>query len=182
MSEIAALDRQRKQDREYLAACKAHGIEPELPRYVTALPSVSDEAIDAAMHDGAKNGGTYRTRTDDPEPLDAMTPEAVAAEKVLALILPVKTDIKTFVATAGRRALVLAWLLGKRPEPLAEMARQIGVTRASLSTYARRIEDRSGLHGRGQKGASTRETYRRNAKRSWKLRKLNALMADASTA
>jgi DNA-binding transcriptional regulator GbsR (MarR family) len=75
--------------------------------------------------------------------------------------------------------LCLAWLLGRRPEPLAELARQLGISRASLSTHVRRIEDLTGLHGRGQKGASTRATYANNARKSWKLRKLNTLMTDA---
>jgi len=42
-----------------------------------------------------------------------------------------------------------------------------------LSTFARRINDHIGLTGRGQKSASSRKVYRHNAKRSWKLRRLN---------
>jgi len=54
-----------------------------------------------------------------------------------------------------------------------------GGSRASLSTHDRRIEDLTGLHGRGQKGASTRATYAATAKQGWKFRRVNKLMADA---
>jgi len=179
VSDDESIIRQRERDAEYLAACKAHGIEPDLPRYISALPSISDEAIDAALNDGAgaKNGTGYRTRTDQPQPLKDLTPEAEAAGRIIDLLVPVKNNARAFVQTAGRRCLALAWLLGRRPEPLAELAQQLGMTRASLSRHARTIEDRTGLHGRGQKAHGTVETYRENAKRSWKLRRLNSLMA-----
>lgn len=116
----------------------------------------------------------------EPDPLDPLKPEAEAALKWLEVIVPVKSGIKSFVQTAGRRVLVLCWMLGRRPEPLAEMARQLNISRASLSTYARQLEDRTGLHSRGQKGARTRSIYADNARKSWKLRRLNSMMADAS--
>lgn len=183
MSDDESIIRQRQRDAEYLAACKAHGIEAEPPRYVSALPSASDEAIDAALNDGAggKNGKAYRTRGHEPQPLDPMKPEAVAALKVLDVLIPAKADIKAFVQTAGRRVLVLSWMLGRRPEPLAEMARQLGISRASLSSYARELEDRTGLHSRGQKASGTRTTYAANARKSWKLRRINKLMTEAAT-
>jgi DNA-binding CsgD family transcriptional regulator len=93
--------------------------------------------------------------------------------------VPRHRDVQAFTRTAGRRCLALAFLLGKREEPLAEMARQLGISRASLSTYARELEDRTGLHSRGQKCSGSRNVYRENAKRSWKLRRLNTAMADA---
>jgi biotin operon repressor len=174
--------RQRERDREYLAACKAAGIAPELPRYVADHQAVELEAIDRASSDhGARhNGSNYRTERLEPEPLDPLKPEAVAALKLLDVIIPVKSDIRSFVQTAGRRVLVLCWMLGRRPEPLAELARQLNISRASLSTYARQLEDRTGLHSRGQKGARTRSIYADNARKSWKLRRLNSMMADAS--
>ena len=182
MSDDESITRQRQRDAEYLRACREHGIEAEPPRYESHLPSTSDEAIDAALNDGAggKNGHSYRTRSDDPEPLKDLPPEAEAAWKVLEIIIPHKSDPAAFAVTAGRRAIVLAWLLGRRPEPLIELARHLKVSRASLSTYARTINDRLGLTGRGQKRASSRAVYAENAKRSWKLRKLNTLLADAS--
>jgi hypothetical protein len=182
VSDDESISRQRQRDAEYLRACREHGIEAEPPRYVSALPSASDEAIDAALNDGAggKNGKAYRTRGHEPQPLDPMKPEAVAALKLLDVLIPVKADIKAFVQTAGRRVLVLSWMLGRRPEPLAEMARQLGISRASLSTYARELEDRTGLHSRGQKCSGSRSVYRDNAKRSWKLRRLNSMMKQAT--
>ena len=182
MSDDESIIRQRQRDAEYLRACREHGIEAEPPRYVSALPSASDEAIDAALNDGAggKNGKAYRTRGHEPQPLDPMKPEAEAALKVLDVLIPTKADIKAFVQTAGRRVLVLSWMLGRRPEPLAEMARQLGISRASLSTYARELEDRTGLHSRGQKCSGSRSVYRDNAKRSWKLRRLNSMMKQAA--
>jgi hypothetical protein len=177
-----AEDRQRRQDREYLAACRAAGIAPEAPSYRAGTAADELEAIDrmANEQDGAhKNGSSYTVRRAEPEPLKDLPPEAEAVSRTLELILPHKPDIKTFVATAGRRCLALAWLLGKRPEPLAEIARQLKCSRAAMSSHARALEDKLGIHGRGQKGASTRRTYADNARRSWKLRKLNTLMTDA---
>ena len=113
------------------------------------------------------------------ETLEVIEPEAEAAGRVIDLLVPLKTGATDFVRTAGRRALCLAWLLGRRPEPLAELARQLGISRASLSTHVRRIEDLTGLHGRGQKGATTRATYAATAKQGWKLRRVNKLMAAA---
>jgi biotin operon repressor len=176
-----AEERQRKQDREYLVACKAAGIKPEPANYRAA--SVEDEMLDryALEQDGAnKNGHSYQVTRAEPLPLKDLPPEAEAVSRTLDLLMPLKTDVPNFVKTAGRRCLCMAWMLGKRPEPLAELARQLGCTRAALSSYVRALEDRTNIHGRGQKGASTRATYRANAKRSWKLRKLNALMTDAT--
>ena len=141
------------------------------------MPTAADNV---GRSDGPKkNGGSIRTRADDPEPLKELTPEAEAAGRVIDLLVPIKSGAKEFVRTAGRRALALAWMLGRRPEPLAELARQLGVSRASLSTYVRTLEDKTGVHGRGQKGASTRATYAATAKQGWKVRRVNKLMADA---
>ena len=177
----ASITRQREQDAEYVAACRAHGIKPEPPSYYAPGITIETEAADSVgRNDGPKkNGGSIRNRADDPEPLKELTPEAEAAGRVIDLIVPLKSGAKEFVRTAGRRVLCLAWLLGRRPEPLAELARQLGVSRASLSTYVRRLENKTGVHGRGQKGASTVATYAESARRSWKLRRLNTAMADA---
>ena len=173
--------RQRAKDAEYVAACRAHGITPDAPSYFAPGIVIEAEAADNVGRTAGpkKNGGIIRTRADDPEPLQELTPEAEAAGRVIDLLVPLNTGATDFVRTAGRRALCLAWLLGRRPEPLAELARQLGISRASLSTHVRRIEDLTGLHGRGQKGATSRATYRENARRSWKLRRVNKLMADA---
>ena len=177
----ASITRQRERDAAYLAACRAHGIKPEPPSYYAPGITIETEAADSVgRNDGPKkNGGSIRNRADDPEPLKELTPEAEAAGRVIDLLVPLKTGATDFVRTAGRRALALSWLLGRRPEPLAELARQLGISRASLSTHVRRIEDLTGLHGRGQKGATTRATYAATAKQGWKLRRVNKLMAAA---
>ena len=181
MSNDDSIMRQRARDAEYVAACRAHGIKPDAPSYFAPGIVIETEAADSVGRNDApkKNGSTIRTRADDPEPLKELTPEAEAAGRVIDLIVPLKSGAKEFVRTAGRRALALSWLLGRRPEPLAELARQLGVSRASLSTYVRRLENKTGVHGRGQKGASTVATYAESARRSWKLRRVSKLMADA---
>ena len=173
--------KQIAKDKEYLRACAKYGIKPDLPSYYAPGIVIESEAADSVglIAGPKKNGGTIRTRADDPEPLKELTPEAEAAGRVIDLLVPLKSGATEFVRTAGRRALCLAWLLGRRPEPLAELARQLGISRASLSTHVRRIEDLTGLHGRGQKGATTRATYVATAKQGWKLRRVNKLMAAA---
>ena len=175
-----AEDRQRRQDAAYLRACKEHGIKPDAPSYRAA--SVEDELLDrfALEQDGAnKNGSSYLVTRAEPEPLKDLPPEAAAVSRALDLLMPRKADVPTFVKTAGRRCLCMAWLLGKRAESLAELARQLGCTRAALSTYVRDLEDATGVHGRGQKSAGSRSVYASNARQSWKLRRLNGMMKDA---
>jgi len=157
-SESESAARQKAKDFQYLAACKQYGIKPEMPQYRGA--SVEGELLErfAAEQDGAsKNGSSYQVTRDEPQPLKELPVEAETAGRVLDLLMPKKTDAATFVKTAGRRCLCMAWLLGKRPEPLAELARQLGCSRAALSTYVRDLENATGVHGRGQKAAGTRD-------------------------
>jgi DNA-binding CsgD family transcriptional regulator len=182
MTDADAESRQRRQDREYLEACRAAGIKPEAPRYMAHNQAEELEAIDrfAIEQDGAhKNGHGFQVTRAEPEPLKELPPEAEAVSRTLDLLCPHKADAPTFVKTAGRRCLALSWLLGKRPEPLAELARQLGCSRAALSSYVRGLEDRTGLHGRGQKAVGARGIYRSSAHKSWKLRRLNKAFADA---
>lgn len=169
MSDDESISRQCAKDREYIRACREHGIKPDPARYVTG--STDPEDIDYYAR--------LEATTTDIEPLKPLTPEAEAAGRVIDLLMPRKIGAREFVQTAGRRALAMAWLLGKRPEPLAELARQLGISRASLSTHVRRLEDATGVHARGQKLASSRSIYADNARKSWKLRRLNKAMADA---
>jgi hypothetical protein len=62
---------------------------------------------------------------------------------------------------------------------LADLGRALGISRASLSVYARQLEDKLHIHGRGQKRASARPAYRENARRIWRTRRLDALLTDA---
>jgi DNA-binding CsgD family transcriptional regulator len=179
MTDADADSRQRRQDKEYARACREHGIEPEPAVY--RATGFEDRYIDrvAFEDEGIRhNGSTYTVVRDDapPEPL---TPEAEGAGRLLELLMPQRCDPATFVKTAGRRCLALAWLLGKRPESLAELGRALGISRASLSVYVRGLETKLGFHGRGQKRASARPAYQANARRIWKTRRLDALMSDA---
>lgn len=179
-----SIARQRQRDAEYLAACRAHGITPEPANYMAPADSADIDDIDhiASAGSATRNGHAYRTRADDPVPLKPLPRSAAAGARFLEVVQPHKSDPATFVRTAGRRLLCLSWLLGRRPESLAELARALGVSRASLSSHVRLLEDATGLHGRGQKGRTTQATFRDNAKRSWKLRRLNKALADAAAA
>jgi hypothetical protein len=174
-----SIARQREREAAYIAACKAHGIKPELPSYRGA--GTQDAAFDsiAAEDEGQHNGRVFRVCRPEPEPLQSLGAAGEAAARILDLIMPIKTDPAAFAQTAGRRALCLAWLLGRRPEPLAELARKLGVTRACLSRMALVLGDAVGIHARGQKRHGTRRTYAANARKSWKLRRLNKALAEA---
>ena len=181
MSFTESAARQRQRDKEYLAACKAHGIEADLPDYLSS--AISGDSLDLIDSDnrGDRNGFSYRTELHEPEPLQPLGAAAAAAEKILDALLPrSQRDPASFVRAAGRRCLALAWLLGRRKESLAEMARSMNMSRASLSSHVRKIEDRCGLHGRGQKRAGTRSTYKVTAKEGWKLRRLNSAFDAAA--
>ena len=181
MADDDSILRQRQRDAEYLAACKAHGIQAESPSYISNGQSCDHDTLDHLSSEGSasKNGHAIRTRSDEPQPLKELPPEAEAVMRVIELITPAIKDAKTFVRTAGRRCLSLAWLMGRRSESLTDLARELGMSRASMSKHVRNLEDKVGLHGRGQKVHGAVETYRQNAKRSWKLRRINKLLAEA---
>ncbi len=182
MTDADAESRQRRQDREYARACREHGIEPEPARYMAGEKTEEIEALDRAANDqgGARhNGSGFNVYRIEPEPLKELPPEAEGAARLLEILMPTKGDPATFVRTTGRRCLALAWLLGRRPESLAELGRALGITRASLSVYVRQLEDKLHVHGRGQKRAGARPAYKANAHRIWKTRRLNTLLTDA---
>jgi hypothetical protein len=184
MPDEISIARQEEADREYLRACREHGIEPDLPRYRSEISVMDAEALArfAESVDGASHNGQPLIVPRAPEPLKDLTPEAEGAGKLLDLLMPpAKSDPARFVAAAGRRMLVVAWLLGRRRESLADLGRALNISRASLSAYARRMEDALGVHGRGQKSATTPAMYAANARKSWKLRKLNTAMAEAAS-
>ena len=179
MTDADAESRQRRQDREYAQACREHNIEPEPATY--RATGFEDKYIDRVAFEDegiTHNGSTYSV-VRDAEPLEALTPEAEGAGRLLELLMPQRCDPATFVKTAGRRCLALAWLLGKRPESLADLGRALGISRASLSVYVRGLETKLRFHGRGQKRASSRPAYRENARKIWRTRRLDALLTDA---
>ena len=173
--------RQRAKDRAYIEACRKHGIEPDAPSYIGSGESCDEDKLDylASDSNATHNGGALRQYNGEPKPLKKLPAKAEIAMRVIELMTPAVKDPKTFVRTAGRRCLSLAWLMGRRSESLADLARELGMSRASLSKHVRNLEDKVGLHGRGQKVRGAVETYRANAKRSWKLRRLNSMLKDA---
>ena len=182
MPDPESIARQAEQDAEYLRACREHGIEPDLPNY--RGEGMADDLIERHMteQDGAqKNGRGYAVHRSAPEPLKELSPGAEGARHLLDCLLAGCIDKRPeiFVVSAGRRLLVLSWLLGRRRESLADLARELGISRASLSSMGRKLENRLGIHGRGQKRSETVATYADNARRSWKLRRLNAALAEA---
>ena len=178
----ASIARQAERDREYLAACRAAGIEPMKPNYSGAGDTEHMDLVvtEASAFGATKNGAPFAAHRNEPAPLTELSPEMIGAGKALDLILPdFHGRISQATVAAGRRALVLSWLLGRCPRSLADLAAELGVSRACLSSYAVQLNDRLGVRGRGQKGQHTRATYADNARRSWKLRRLNDALNSA---
>jgi hypothetical protein len=177
-----SIARQRERDAEYLHACREAGIEPDPPRYSGQgdTEHLDLHETEAQSYGAKKNGTHYAAHREEPAPLTELTPEMVGAAKTLEMILPrLDRHLAKNTVAAGRRALVLAWLLGRCPRSLADLATELGVTRACLSSYATELNDRLGVRGRGQKGEYTRKVYAANARKSWKLRRLNKALAEA---
>lgn len=170
-----SIARQREKDAAYITACREAGIEPDPPQYrgVGDSEHLDLYAVDVASGGALHNGARYVAHRLEAEPLKELTPQQEGAAMVLEILLPHRDrDLRTAVTTAGRRALVLGWLLGQRETSLADLAKRIGVSRASLSNYACRLSEMLNIHGRGQKSVRSREVYRESAKRTTKLRKL----------
>ena len=70
--------RQIAKDKEYLRACAKYGIKPDAPSYMAPGICIESEAADGVGHNGGpkKNGGSIRTRADDPVPLEVLRSEA----------------------------------------------------------------------------------------------------------
>ncbi len=172
--------RQAARDREYLAACEAAGIEPDLPAYRAIAvaepadrnrrePELAHEDLAQIEADAAgarRNGRSYSAKRAAAPDLER-TPLHDAAENLLDALLP-KGCTRAACATGGIRLLALAWLLGRSEaarRPLAELAAGLGLTRATMSWHVRRVEDACGLHGRGQKTVSARDNMREARRR-----------------
>ena len=167
--------RQAQRDREYLAACRDAGIEAAPPQYFA--PGASSEAgvIDAcALREGVLPDFPAEIAAEesdalDAEPLSITKQTRAGIEGILNLLLPAREHFsKTDAAIAGKRALVLAWKLGRAPVArvsLAEIARRLECSRASLSLLCRQIEDATSIHNRGQKNVTARPNYVAGRKR-----------------
>ena len=189
MDEGTVADQMRR-DAAYLRACREHGIEPMPAAYRIETARTGDNGLDFAAQlvargdTGTVNGTACvgAPRTAEENDADAESKLALVREvflKLLDLLCP-PGPLARAVTTAGRRALILQWLLGRRTETLAELGRRLEITRACMSAHARFVEAALGIHGRLQKRAGTRQTYADNAHRSWKLRRLDKAMREAA--
>ena len=174
---------QAARDREYLAACEAAGIKPDVPEYEIGgavqdhrRPDRGDEArtskedcaeVDRQAHGARRNRRAFvPARTEAPE-LER-SPAHEAGEALIAALLPAWGYTRRVAETAGIRLLCLQWMLGRgdtAPMSLTQLAIRLGVTRASLSWHVRRIEDATGLHGRAQKSVAAQAAMREGRRR-----------------
>jgi len=77
----------------------------------------------------------------------------------------------------GLRCICLLWMLqsdrhdlGSRS--LAEIAEELGVSRAIMSFHVRSLEEQLGFfHARGQKAIEARESYQQSVKAGWQTRR-----------
>ena len=97
--------------------------------------------------------------------------------RIIEMLLPDKLN-KGSQQGIGAKVICLAWMLqsskceiGKKS--LKDIASVLGVTRALLSHYVRRYEDKLGFHARGQKLSSSIESYERAAATGWATRRSN---------
>jgi len=167
--------RQAKADREYIQACRDAGIEPDAPQYFASGETSEAALLDAhALREGALAGFPPEIANDeeaalDAEPLNISKQTRAGIEGILNLLLPAREHFsKTDALIAGKRALVLAWKLGRGPVArvsLAEIARRLECSRASLSLLCRQIEDATSIHNRGQKNVTARPNYVAGRKR-----------------
>jgi len=95
----------------------------------------------------------------------------------LESLLPANGFIGTTSKALGLRCICLLWMLqssrhdlGSRS--LAEIAKELGVSRAILSFHVRSLEEQLGFfHARGQKAVQARESYKDSVKTGWQTRR-----------
>ena len=180
----ATVIRQSERDAEYIAACREHGIEPDLPEYKILSNHASEptEVTSAQLDDyGVRNNGARLVRV----PLTAIEARELEAEeaakvpeedkvmreamgRVLEIILVgaspnCRAKLAERARASGLRVLTMAWMVGRGPMAalsLTEMAKDLGCTRATLSWHARQLERATGFHARGQKLSSNVANYK----------------------
>ena len=136
--------RQSARDREYAAACKAAGIEPDLPKYERFNGIGDAKVLEAIIHgkhsvlDGIDEGDDFQFFDDEPEPdgPDKLPAEALTVLlKFLDVLLPNESGVNESVRVSGIRALVLSWMLERgelAKRSMASMALELGITKACL--------------------------------------------------
>ena len=183
VSTLEAQARQAKQDREYLAACEAHGIEPAPASYRGSGYCFAGTSVDDAVlsHRQSSLVGGAITECDSDDDIDARLgwaePDAeldcaleihAEAERALTGILNllIPEAGKICPRAIGTKILALAWLLEHGrvgAESQTESARRTGQTRANVSESVRTLQKTLGgrLRSRGQKSAQSVEVYRK---------------------
>lgn len=175
-----SITRQSGRDREYAAACREAGIEPELPDYRARTRSTADpEGIEwLTEHKIAHLELPARSETsgnpafcffDDGQKADAVGADYrtgfIAALDILLAEPgdPASANAAEFVRTSGTRALVLSWMLNRGSiagKTLTSLARELDCTKSLLSLRVRQIERRTGFHGVRQKTQGAISVYK----------------------
>ena len=173
--ETASQGEQARKDREYLNDCREHGIEPMLPRYdmhkrQTKFPADDLEDCDLALS-GAITQADFQCFDDDEEPSQPQPPGDSISEQTrdafegfLSALTTSSEAPGMFVRVAGTKILCLSWMLGRGAfagRSLADIARELGISRALLSLHVRRLEQTTGIHARGQRSTSDPAKYRK---------------------
>jgi len=162
--------RQAAKDAEYFRLCKEHNIPPESPGYSGGCPERNEGLTDSlALEAGeiAMFPASIAIDEDDAaERPDYRIPKATQAafEGFLDLLTPCRENLSDrFIQIVGRRIVALNWMLQRGEcagKSLAEIGREIGCERATLSRVCRQIEESCGFRGRGQKRVGAHEIYR----------------------
>ncbi|MBU3665624.1 MAG: hypothetical protein FGM15_07080 [Chthoniobacterales bacterium] len=126
----------------------------------------------------------------DPEVIRAAAPiAAYALRTIIDALLPSRTESATSFETvtdeAGRRLLVMAWLIGcpaLAGVPLAELGRRLGECRAATSLRAKRLRDalKLGQFSSLLRGEKAVERSRQAALRYWASGKRKDIDAEAN--
>jgi len=97
-------------------------------------------------------------------------------KQTLESLMPVNLSGAT-AQSLGLRCVSLLWMLQSErhdlgSRPLAEIAKQLKVSRAILSFHVRSLEEQLGFfHARGQKAVQARESYKESVKAGWETRR-----------
>jgi hypothetical protein len=97
-------------------------------------------------------------------------------KQTLESLLPVNLSGST-AQSLGLRCVSLLWMLQSErhdlgSRPLAEIAKQLKVSRAIMSFHVRSLENQLGFfHARGQKAVEARESYKESVKAGWETRR-----------
>jgi hypothetical protein len=127
-------------------------------RLLAAKTPVDDSGEEAALRAELKEGRS--------------SPEADILREMIRQVVAGKDPSKMSLELIGKRLVSLAWLLeldtlGGRP--LADLARELGTSRAVLSFHVRKLNSIfGGMRCRGQKLNTTRRVYKTAAERSWR--------------